>query len=138
MEDYNDPQVVISQTQKDNALCRLVYIANAGAGIGITLLVEGQVVYGDLMSGKDYCQEMYESLISANGPKEVNELMANGFKEMGEEYYSTENLNGIPLNYLHLKNVAYLKGDGGMLIVNGSPLRVAIEKVSGFAVGRPS
>ncbi|WP_159061598.1 hypothetical protein [Pantoea agglomerans] len=56
MESSNEPQVVISQTQKDNALSRLVYIANAGAGIGITLLVEGQVVYGDLMSGKDYCQ----------------------------------------------------------------------------------
>ncbi|WP_010246545.1 hypothetical protein [Pantoea agglomerans] len=81
---------------------------------------------------------MYECLISANGPKEVNELIAIGFKEMGEEYYSTEHLNEIPLNYLHLKNIAYLKGDGGTLIVNGSPLRVAIEKVSGFAVGRPS
>jgi len=138
MESSNEPQVVISQTQKDNALSRLVYIANAGAGIGITLLVEGQVVYGDLMSGKDYCREMYECLISANGPKEVNELIAIGFKEMGEEYYSTEHLNEIPLNYLHLKNIAYLKGDGGTLIVNGSPLRVAIEKVSGFAVGRPS
>lgn len=138
MEDSNEPQVVISQTQKDNALCRLVYIANAGAGIGITLMVEGQVVYGDLMSGKDYCQAMHDCLTSANGPVEINELMANGFKEMGEEYYSTEHLNEIPLNYLHLRNVAYLKGDGGLLIVNGSPLRVAIEKVSAFAVGRPS
>lgn len=128
---------VVSHRMKDEALLHLVSCANIGAGVGITLLVNGQVVYGDLISGKQYCEQMYKKISSANGDPSLAEAIASYFKNLGEDAYTKEDNVDVPLNYLHLDKIAYLKGDGNQVNINGTMLRVRIEDVNGFSLGRP-
>lgn len=123
---------------KDQALCTLVKAANAGAEFGVTLVFDGQVVSGDLISGKAYCEAMNEYFLSSSGSKEVLGFLAGYFQEMGENSYTKDDLGDIPLNYLHLKNSAFLKGDGSFLATSGAFFRVAIDRVTAFTPGRPN
>nr|WP_160250663.1 hypothetical protein [Mixta theicola] len=136
MADNKLPEQLVTRTARDPALCHLVYAANAGAVIGVTLLVEGQVISGDLISGKEYFRVIHDELSNFAESKEIATSIAELFSEIGEKQYSKEDLNTIPLNYLHLKNVAYLNGDGGHIPVIGLPYRISIEKVCGFSLGR--
>lgn len=137
MEEKNEHQAVISHMQKDDALCHLVFMANGGISADVTLLVEGQVVSGSLISGKEFCQNSHDDLVRLSENKQVADLMGGFFKQMAEEDYSRQEMSQIPLNYLHLKDVSYFRGDGKHQTIEGSQLRISIEKVSGFSLGRP-
>jgi len=137
MTENTTPKQVLSHRMKDKALMHFVSCANIGAGVGITLLVNGQVVYGDLISGKEYCEQMYKKISSAKGDPLLAESIASYFNKLGENTYTKENNADVPLNYLHLEKVAYLKGDGHQVNMNGTLLRIRIEDVNGFSLGRP-
>lgn len=133
------PQEMLTYGVKDQALLRLVALANHEVSMGVTLILEGKVLYGDLMSGQEYCNLTASGIRNAGGDsgKEMLEVIANFFDELSTDYISgTDKI--IPLNFLHLKNVAYLGADGKILPVINSVFRIFIDKVSGFAVGRPS
>lgn len=135
----NPMQEVIAHTKPvgDAALNHLVSVANVGAGLSLTLVVDGQVIFGDLISGTDYCDEMYNSFANNNSDQALGEAVGHFFLELKARFYEKENHTDIPTNFIHLKNVAYLKADGEQLTVSGSILRVMLDKVSAFAVGRP-
>ncbi len=139
VDDFNEePETVYAHLIKDSALVHLVSVANAGASYSISVIVDGQVIYGDLISGKAYCERMYESFLSANGDKGLSEAIGSFFKFLGEDAYTKDDYSEIPVNYLHLENYALMRSDGGMVDVQGSLLRVAIDRVSAFSLGRPS
>lgn len=139
IDDVNkEPESVYAYLIKDSALVHLVSVANAGASFSISIVVDGKVIYGDLISGKAYCERMYESFLSASGDKGLSEAVGSYFKILGEDVYTKDNYSDIPVNFLHLDNYAFMRGDGGTVDVNGSLLRVAIERVSAFSLGRPS
>lgn len=129
----------IPQNITDSALLHLVNLANHEISIGVTLFLQGTVIYGDLMSGYEYCQQTASNIRSGGGDSgtEVRELTASFYDELAKDY-KTGGDNVIPLNFLHLKNPAHLRGDGSRMAVNGGLFRVAIDKVSGFSVGKPS
>lgn len=139
IEHFNEePETVSAQLIKDSALEHLVSVANFGRSFSVSLIVDGQVVFGDLISGKAYCEKMYEVFASAKGDKGVNEAIGSFFKVLGERAYEQKNPADIPLNYLHLDNYALMRADGGTVDVQGALLRVAIDRVSAFSLGRPS
>ncbi|AYH09407.1 hypothetical protein C5E24_06745 [Pectobacterium parmentieri] len=139
MENEIELQEVIAHIQpiKDVALSHLAFMANLGAGFSLTLLVDGQVIFGDIISGKDYCDEMHKQFANSSGDKNIGEVIGKFFLQLKDSSYVKENSSEIPLNFIHLKNISYLKGDGGQLHMNGSILRVTLDKVSAFSLGRP-
>ncbi|WP_426785104.1 hypothetical protein ACP3TB_13800 [Rahnella variigena] len=139
IQNDQDLQPVLSYGPQDNTLLHLVTMANHGISSGITLLLEGAVVYGDLMPGLEFCNKSAENIRNGGGDsgKEPRELLASFFDDLANSY-KTDSGNVIPLNYLHLKNVAHLRGDGGRTTTTGGLFRISIEKVAGFSIGRPS
>ncbi|EPN1651957.1 hypothetical protein ACTV1M_003728 [Cronobacter dublinensis] len=140
MEENKQLQEVVAHISpaRDVALGNLVMVANMGARFSVTLIVDGQLVFGDLISGKDYCDEMYNSFSKAGGDNTLGEAVGGFFLKLKKDYYSPENDAEAPLNFIHLNNVSYMKGDGGQLNMQGSILRVCVDKVSAFSVGRPT
>ena len=139
MEEHEQLQEVIAHVspKRDLALGNLVLAANMGASFSITLIVDGQLVFGDLISGEDYCDEMYKSFSNSNGDKTLGEAVGGFFMNIKRDFYTNEKKADAPLNFIHLKNVSYMKGDGGLISMPGAILRVCVDKVSAFSVGRP-
>jgi hypothetical protein len=132
-------QEVIAHPQnlKDSALAHLVLLANVGLGVDVTIIVGGQIVAGQLVSGKDYAETIATNLRKSNVSDELKDAMASFFDDLANEYVSQEG-RSIPLNFLHIRNPSYMKGDGGWTTVQGTIVRIAIEKVSGFSMGKDS
>ena len=133
------PQEVLSFGMQDKALLQLVSLANHNVSTGVTLLLDGRVIVGDLMSGYDYCNQTAESIRSGGGNsgQELREYMATFFDELAKSY-KTDSENEIPLNYLHLKYVGTMLSDGEISPIKGGLFRLSIEKISGFSMGRPT
>lgn len=136
-DEGSEPQDVIAYGVKDSALIDIVRMANIGAGLGITLVVEGQVIFGDLISGKNYFEILSQKMLSAGGSPELAKVISNEFAHFGDEHYGVD-AGDMPLNYLHIKNYAFLKGDGYPVNYPDTVMRISIEKVSGYAIGRPN
>ncbi|RFS80630.1 hypothetical protein D0U00_04375 [Leclercia adecarboxylata] len=132
-------QEVIAHPQnlKDSALVHLVLCANLDAAVDVTVIVSGQVVAGKLVSGKEYAETVAGNLRSANASPELKDAIASFFDTLAHEYRS-EDGHIIPLNFLHIKNPSYMKGDGAWTTVNGTIIRIPIEKVGGFSLGKDS
>ncbi|HBX3400961.1 TPA: hypothetical protein NO705_000878 [Klebsiella pneumoniae] len=120
---------------KDAALCHLALCANYGVGTEVTIVVGGQLITGELVSGKEYAETTANAFRNANCDDSLKESLAGFFEELANDY-SQEEGNTIPLNYVHLKDPAYLRGDGVWLTIKGAILRVHLEKVLGFTLGR--
>lgn len=131
-------QEVLSYGVQDQALIHLVNLANHGVSSGVTLLLEGTVLYGDLMSGHEYCTLTASSIRDSfdDSSTELREFMAKFYDELSNEYV-TGGDNVIPLNFLHLKNAAHLGADGSKVTAKDGLFRISIEKISGFSFGRP-
>jgi hypothetical protein len=127
---------VVSHGIVDASIMHLVLCANFGVSVEVTIVTGGQVIAGELVSGKVYAEKTAANYRNANAAEEYKELLAKFFDDLALDY-SAEDGNKIPLNYLHIKNPAYLKGDGNWLTINDAILRVAISKVDGFSPGKP-
>jgi hypothetical protein len=128
---------VIAHRVKDESLLDVVNLANMGVGLGITLLVEGQVIVGDLISGKAYFEKLAAKMLTSTGGEEIASIVSKMFGDFGKEHYDKDSKD-VPLNYLHLENYAFLKGDGSLMNVSSSLMRICIEKISGYAIGKPT
>lgn len=135
MENEKEIQEVLAFTMKDNALVHLVICANAGVGTPVTLLVDGQVVNGDLVSGEVYSKDMAQKIRGTTVDEGLKDTMASFFDSLSKDYSVTDD-SLMPLNFLHLKNPSYMRGDGDWVTHNDTILRVSIEKVSGFNLGK--
>jgi len=139
MEQEDKIQEVISYTRnvKDSALVHLALCANLNAGLDITIIISGQVVAGQLISGKEYAETQAKSLRAANPEGTTGDVVASFYDALANEYRNEEG-HEIPLNYLHIKTPSYMQGNGSWTTVNGTILRVPIEKVGGFSLGKDS
>ncbi|WON78434.1 hypothetical protein [Serratia sp. UGAL515B_01] len=135
MENEEKLQEVLAHTIRDNSLVYLVKCANLGVGVGVTLIVEGQLISGNLVSGEIYAKDSAQKLRNVNVDESIKNTMASFFDSLAADYQPTEG-HLAPLNFLHLQNPAYLRGDGGWTTNPGSILRVNIAKVSGFHLGK--
>lgn len=120
---------------QDSALSHLVSCANLGVGMVVTLVVGGQVVAGELVSGEEYARYTAKSIRSIEADGELKNSIALFFDGLANDYRVEEGHN-IPLNYLHIKDPSWMTGNGGWTSVKGTILRVHIAKVSGFSLGK--
>ncbi|MEQ4452388.1 hypothetical protein ACFX4S_01620 [Kosakonia sp. YIM B13605] len=121
---------------QDSALSHLVSCANLGAGMVVTLVVGGQVVAGELVSGQEYALYTAKSIRAIQGDDaSLKNSIALFFDDLANDYRVEEG-HDIPLNYLHIKDPSWMTGTGGWTSVKGTILRVHIAKVSGFSLGK--
>ena len=127
---------VVDHGIQDESLAHLVFCANYGIEVGVTLIVGGQVIAGDLVSGQQYAEQAANSFRAANADEKVKDTLAKFFDNLAEDYRPYE-ATEIPLNYLHIKDPSYLRGNGNWVKFNGSIMRIFISKVDGFSQGKP-
>lgn len=120
---------------QDSALSHLVSCANFGAGMVVTLVVGGQVVAGELVSGQEYALFTAKTIRNVAGDAALKDTIAHFFDDLANDYRVEEGRE-IPLNYLHIKDPSWLIGNGGWSSVKGTILRIHIAKVSGFSLGK--
>ncbi|UXO69973.1 hypothetical protein [Pantoea dispersa] len=138
MYNQEDLNPVLAHDLKDETLMKLVTVSGEGAKISVTLIVEGLVVYGDIISGGVYCDEMLKKLNQdAGDPKPIGALREY-FQSLKDSFYSESDGSRIKPFYLHLENYSFLTGNGNRLISENDILRVSIQKVSAFSLGRPA
>lgn len=141
MSDDIEMQEVYAHTSRDANLIFLVNTVNTfDFEMGITIFVKGVVITGQLISGLKYHREMEASMDSA-GP--VGKAMAGYFRGVAENRYTpTKNeedeFNEIPCNYMHLKNISMLGGNGNFNKFNEAFLRINLEEVDGHIIGSAS
>ncbi|CND92194.1 Uncharacterised protein [Yersinia rohdei] len=127
-------QEVISLKTRDSDLLYLVRMANFGVGVGVTLFSKGTIITGTLMSGKEYYETVASKLSEAG---EFGAVLAEYYTHKAKELYtpSDDADKEMPLNFLHLKESSFFKGDGGLLKMQNSVLRIKIEEIDGHYVG---
>lgn len=114
---------------KDWFLSDLVQVCNnTSSSYGITLFMNGLIITGDLISGKEYF-ELLSDLLSSP------EFNASDLFLKEKEFYSTEQVQGTQTTYIHLKNARSIVGNGQELPSNGCLWRGQLSHVSGFCFG---
>lgn len=101
--------------------------------IAVTLMVKGLLVSGMLVSGKKYYSQVSEHLQSSG---DAAKAISQYFSERATSF-DAEKSEGAELNFLNLINISFLKGDGQMGDINGARLRLKIEEIDGYILGKP-
>ncbi|EIV2907035.1 gas vesicle protein [Citrobacter braakii] len=136
MSKDNEIDNVIATKMRDADLVFLAQIANnINFGMGVTLFCKGALITGTTISGKEY----YESVATLFGPKSSEEVsIADYFSNTAVNVYTEKKDTPdyeIPLNFIHLKNVAFISGNGQFIPYNGAFLRLKIEEIDGHIIG---
>ncbi|MCG1031782.1 hypothetical protein J5S76_07285 [Bacillus amyloliquefaciens] len=128
-------QEVISRSIYDRDLEFLAdLVEKLDIEIGITLMVKGLFVSGMLVAGKKYYTQVSEHLQSSG---EAGKAISKYFSAKADNF-GIEQSEEVELNFLNLINIAILKGDGQMGDLNGGRLRLKLEEVDGYILGKPS
>jgi hypothetical protein len=88
---------------------------------GITLSVGGAVISGILISDRQYFEQL------------AIETHTEAFSSLGD--YKPENIEHIPLNYIHLKDAKIINGATAIPSSGGRLWRGKIASVDGFSLG---
>lgn len=110
---------------KDILLQYLVLASESGISAGITLLVNGDYISGNIISDKEYFE-----FIST-----IDETFNKIFSPIAEkvyEKYDKDESSGIDRNFIHLKNVYCVNKN---LNLGNLPMRIKLSDVSGFTFG---
>jgi len=140
MSELKELQSVEARKLRDNDLLFLANLVNRSeAGVDLTLLVSGTLITGTLISGKKYYTLMQDKF-SSFSQNSYGSLVKEYFADVCEVYTpQPENAgdenNEIPLNFIHLEEVAMQTGNGGFSSINGALLRLKIEEVDGYIMG---
>ena len=139
MESDKNLEAVVSVKPRDADLLFFVDIANKyEVEMGVTLLIKGVWISGEIISGKTY----YESLVKSFGPYQEGSLVesiADYFKGTAKVFYTKpedQDDCSIPNNFMHLKNITQNNGSGSMAKMNNAFLRVKIEEIDGYILGK--
>ncbi|UGY23157.1 hypothetical protein HU675_0035160 [Bradyrhizobium septentrionale] len=123
----------------DWLLAFLVGWAEQGLTMGVTVTVEGTVITGEIIGGREYFQAIASIMRQANyqGTSQEQNFgtvvgdAIEGFKQIYPEK-QPEDYVAQP-GYLHLKNAKFLLGD--KLTTKGAPWRIDLAKISAFTFG---
>jgi hypothetical protein len=98
---------------------------------GITLVVNGSVITGDMISAKSFFKGFADTFADA-WPGGPNESIREGFGAWSE----APNDSGLVEDFIHLKNARYVNGKE-MVPSTGTGMlwRGSLDSVSGFSLG---
>lgn len=121
---------------KDADLVFLIKIVNkTHASIGMTFLVNGVFITGQLISGKTYYDAVSERMRESG---EAGIALSNYFKNSADDVYSPAQDEDAPTTFLHLKDVKVKSDSGELNEILGSYFRIKVEEVDGHAIGSMS
>lgn len=120
----------------DGVLQQLVYLVNRRGlnnGPPITLVLDGRIVTGYVMSMAAFYRERGEELASlASDPAAKAQIRANS-EESAERSLSRAQQGVLP-NFFHLRNARYLSGNE-LVPKNGLRIRGKLSRVSAWSEG---
>lgn len=117
----------VAPLDKDFALENLVKIVNAGLTLGITLTVHGNIVTGNMVSGKEYMESVVNTFKDIN---EHGEALASIYRSYSS-IYDGEDETG-PVEFVHLKDAVIFQGT---IRHNVGLWRGKINTVDGYSFG---
>jgi len=135
--------VVAYVADRDWFLQDLIRIANSGLEISITIVAEGAIVSGILISGKNYFHEIGAEIGKVKTSPGISDLLqtiggqwaANGARYVKPEDASDDWAPPEP-GYIHLRDARiYAPGQGGIPSNRGVLWRGKLNAVSGFSIG---
>lgn len=136
MADDNDFQQTLVHKVRDSDLVFLVNIVNkTHASIGVSLLIKGTFVTGQLISGKTYYESVAEELKTAG---DAGVSLSAYFSNKADSIYSPEEGKDAPNGFLHLKEVSVRNSGGDLGAINGACVRIKIEEIDGHFLGSMS
>ena len=137
MSDQEELNQVVAFKVKDEDLMFLNTMVNRfDLGMGITILTQGNIISGQLISGKKYYGLTAEKMKAA-GP--AGEALAQYYENKGATGYTSKDPDfDYPNNFLHLEDVKIQQGSGHMGAFNNALLRVKIEETEGHILGNAS
>lgn len=135
-EQTETPAQLVESNDIDWHLANLVALTNdyPGVGIGVTLTVNGALVSGLLISGKEYFDSLSEEIGKDSG-NSLSMGISEGMKNISETLYSSSS-KPRPVNtvYIHLKDARHYIG-GSAIPQKGAYWRGKLCDVSGFTFG---
>jgi hypothetical protein len=128
--------------QADWFLDLLVKMAHDGMEVGVTLLVEGFLVSGILVSGPKYFENIgaeFAAALSAQG-QEGAESFKQTFAQIGDfSKPPADNSDAPPFAYIHLKDARFFHNSGQPIPANHAVWwRGRLSEVAGFIIGNIS
>lgn len=128
---------VVASKMRDMDLVYLTNIVNAvGGSFGITLFLKGSIVSGLMISGQEYYATLAERLAQVG---DVGENLAQHFLQVADDVYTNvAEIESIPANFIHMKDVQVRAGNGEFSAMNDALLRLKIEEIDGHIVGNVS
>jgi hypothetical protein len=121
---------------KDADLVFLLKIVNKlDASIGVTLLSKGTFITGQMISGKQYYENVVERMKQAG---DAGVALSSYFTNSAENVYSPSDDSDAPTNFLHLKDVKIRSPEGSVDTLNGAYLRMKVEEIDGHFIGAMS
>ncbi|MFD2924983.1 gas vesicle accessory protein GvpU [Halobacillus naozhouensis] len=124
----------MSEAAKDNILEFFVRASNKhGFELDISLLVNGAIVSGTMVSAKEYFEHLSESFEDGS---DVSQELSNQLAQAGE---SAESNNDGEAHFIHLKNTRVYCGDSKPTPSKGKILwRGKLSEVDSFFLGKIS
>ncbi|WP_447903621.1 hypothetical protein [Stenotrophomonas geniculata] len=123
----------------DGVLKRLVRIANLGGGFAVTLLVDGMLVSGTMVSGREYFDHITDGIRGSSSPEVVKNSLIQLFEQTASEYQEMlDQPGGYDPAFIHLKDAAFFVPGGGPPILKkggGTYWRGSLASVGGFNFG---
>jgi len=109
---------------------------NPGAGLTITLHVNGMTICGFLIGGKEYTDLLGDVVVDNMHDADAAATWRDFLAKVGDSILEAANSNDTPFNpeYLHLKDAYYLNGDGWHPD-NGILWRGKIAEINGWSFG---
>lgn len=136
----NGPSIFDQSPNVDWMLANLIFYAEHGYEIGVTLLVGGQSVSGNVISGRKYFEGISELMANAafkgSDDNTMSATIAKNFATWKQLYAVPASLDELKPNYIHLSNTQWLNGDGRPIPSNGGVLwRGKLSAVDGYIFG---
>lgn len=127
---------------KDILLAILGSLAEAGVETGVTLLVGGKFITGNLISEKRYLDEVSDLLKGAVEDKKIPDDIEKMFKKIFESSGMNKKLSQRealekPIHFLHLNKVK-IRENNELSDVNRGLIRIKLHSVDGFIWGNMS
>lgn len=140
-----DDSPIKFKPETDFFLAQLVRWANQwGIEQGVTLAVGGAVVSGDLIGGKQYFEELADTITAtvtpADGQNEIKTTIAAFYKQYAALYEKPEGAQddwSPPPTFIHLRNARWVYPDRLIPGNRGVLWRGKLSAVDGFCLGRP-
>ncbi|MBO0555762.1 hypothetical protein EXQ41_06820 [Clostridium botulinum] len=102
--------------------------------IGVTLLVNGKILSGEIISTNKYMELQARSFEKCNGNNEIRKAFSDGFSNMKNALDVNKDIIE-ECNFIHLDNVSIINENNNKLSINGT-FRIKLSDVSGFMFGQ--